>query len=143
MTKTELLQRWFDEVWFRGNLDAIDEMFVPASEAKGILPEMEMGPREFRELVEVMREHVGDIKVTMHKSIESGDWLAALVQAHMVRTDNGAPIDMTGQVIARFAGDKIVEAYNQFDMISLFEQLGQLPPDTLPICMTGQVLAWA
>jgi len=143
MTKTELLQRWFDEVWFRGNLAAIDEMFVPSSEANGILPDMEMGPDEFRELVEVMREHVGDIKVTMHKTIESGDWLAALVRARMTRTDNGAPVEITGQVIARFAGDRMVEAYNQFDMISLFEQLGQFPPHTLPVCMTGQSLTWA
>ncbi len=45
--------------------------------------------------------------------------------------------------MARFKGGKMVEAYNQFDFISLFEQLGQLPQDTLPICMTGQQLDWA
>lgn len=142
MTKTELLQRWFDEVWFRGNLDAIDEMFVPATKANGLLPEIVMGPEDFRELVAVLRAHVGNIKVTLLKTIENGDWLAALVHARMVRTDNGAPVEVTGQVFTRFAGDKMVEAYNQFDMISWFEQMGQMPANTLPVCLTGQGLDW-
>ena len=143
MTKTELLQRWFDEVWFRGNLDAIGELFVPNTEANGVLPEIEFGPDEFRELVKVMREHLGNIRVTLHKTIEQDDWLAALVRARMTRNDNGAPIEMTGQVIARFDGDKMVETYNQFDVISLFEQMEQFPQHTLPICMTGARLTWA
>lgn len=143
MTKTELLQRWFDEVWFRGNLDAIDELFAPSTKANGLLPEMAMGPEDFRELVTVLREHIGDIKVTLVKTIENGDWLAALLQARMNRTDNGAPVEVTGQVIVRFDGDKMTEAYNQFDMISWFEQLGQMPPNTLPVCLTGQMMGWA
>jgi len=143
MTKTELLQRWFDEVWFRGNLDAIGELFVPNAEANGVLPEIEFGPDEFRELVKVMREHLGNIRVTLHKTIEQDDWLAALTRAQMTRIDNHAPIEMTGQVMARFDGDKMVETYNQFDLVSLFEQMEQFPQHTLPICMTGARLTWA
>ncbi|WP_146343937.1 ester cyclase [Phaeobacter marinintestinus] len=142
-TKTDLLQRWYDEVWVHGNLDAIDKFFVPDLVATGIVPEMQMGRDDFQDLVVAFRAHVGEIDVRLPKTVEHDDWLAAFLHVHTTRADNGAPIEVTGQVMARFEGDQIVEAYNQFDFVSLFEQLGQLPEDTIPICMTGQQLEWA
>ena len=143
MTKTEILQQWYDRVWVDGDLDAIDQFFQPDATAEGIIPEFQVGRDEFRDLVTAFRYHVGDIRVELPKVIENGDWLAAILHVHTSRADNGAPIELTGQVMARFQDGKVVEAYNQFDFISLFEQLGQLPADTLPVCMTGQSLDWA
>ena len=143
MTKSELLKEWYDRVWVHGDLEAIDQFFDPDTMAEGIIPEMQVGVDDFRDLVTAFRYHVGDIDVKLPKTVENGDWVAAMLHVHTSRADNGAPIEVTGQVMARFKNDKVVEAYNQFDFISLFEQLGQLPEDTLPICMTGQQLAWA
>lgn len=143
MTKSELLKEWYDQVWVHGDLEAIDQFFDPDTMAEGIIPEMQVGVDDFRDLVTAFRYHVGKIDVKLPKTIENGDWVAAMLHVHTSRADNGAPIEVTGQVMARFKDDKVVEAYNQFDFISLFEQLGQLPEDTLPICMTGQQLAWA
>ena len=143
MTKSELLKEWYDRVWVHGDLEAIDQFFDPDTMAEGIIPEMQVGVDDFRDLVTAFRYHVGDIDVKLPKTVENGDWVAAMLHVHTSRADNGAPIEVTGQVMARFKDDKVVEAYNQFDFISLFEQLGQLPEDTLPICMTGQQLAWA
>ncbi|SLN39362.1 SnoaL-like polyketide cyclase [Falsiruegeria litorea R37] len=143
MTKSELLKEWYDRVWVHGDLEAIDQFFDPDTMAEGIIPEMQVGVDDFRDLVTAFRFHVGDIDVKLPKTVENGDWVAAMLHVHTSRADNGAPIEVTGQVMARFKDDKVVEAYNQFDFISLFEQLGQLPEDTLPICMTGQQLSWA
>lgn len=142
-SKAEMLQRWYDEVWVRGNLNAIEEFYVPNIVASGIVPEMQVGLDDFRDLVAAFRAHVGEIDVKLPITTEQDDWLSAFLHVHTTRADNGAPIEVTGQVMVRFEDDKIVEAYNQFDFISLFEQLGQLPEDTIPICMTGQQLAWA
>ena len=143
MKKSQLLKEWYDQVWVHGDLDAIDKFFDPSAMAEGIIPEMQVGPDDFRELVMAFHHHVGEIKVTLPKTIEDDEWVSAILHVHTSRADNGAPIEVTGQVMARFSGDKLVEAYNQFDFISLFEQLGQLPEDSLPICMTGQKLEWA
>ncbi|GAB5438523.1 ester cyclase [Falsiruegeria mediterranea] len=143
MTKSELLKEWYDQVWVHGDVDAIEKFFDPETMAEGIIPEMQVGVDDFRDLVTAFRYHVGEIDVKLPKTIENGDWVAAMLHVHTSRADNGAPIEVTGQVMARIKDDKVVEAYNQFDFISLFEQLGQLPEDTLPVCMTGQQLSWA
>jgi ketosteroid isomerase-like protein len=142
MTKAELLRNFYQEIWVNGDLEAVDRYFAPDARADGIIPEMQVGPEEFRELVAAFRHMLGEIRFDMPKVIENGDWAAAIIHAHTSRADNGAPVEVTGQTMARFEGDRLVEAYNQFDFVSLFEQLGQFPPDTLPVCMTGQRLAW-
>ncbi len=143
MNKSDLMKQWYEDVWVKGDLDAIDRLFEPQTQAEGLIPGMQIGPDDFRDLVMAFRQHFGDIQVDMPLTVENGEWLSALLHVNTTRADNGGPIEVTGQVMARFDGDKMVEAYNQFDFISLFEQMGQLPQDTLPICMTGQRLDWA
>ncbi len=142
-SNTEILQNWYDQVWVKGDLDAIDTFFEPDLVASGIVPEMQVGRDDFRDLVTAFLAHVGEVEVKLPITVENGDWVSAFLHVHTARGDNGAPIEVTGQVMARFENGKIVEAYNQFDFVSLFEQLGLFPSDTLPICMTGQRLDWA
>lgn len=143
MSKSDRLRAWYSEVWEQGNTDAIDEYFAPDTMAEGLIPEMQVGADDFRDLVSAFRHVLGDITVELPKIIEDGDWVSGVLHVKTFRADNGAPLEVTGQVMARFDDDKMVEAYNQFDFISLFEQLGQFPQDTLPVCMTGQRLDWA
>ncbi|TMV08773.1 ester cyclase [Ruegeria sediminis] len=143
MTKSDVLKAWYAEVWEQGNTDAISRFFTPDTTAEGLIPEMQVGPDDFRDLVTAFRHILGDIRVDLPKIIEDGNWLSAILHVHTTRADTGAPIEVTGQVMARFRDGKVVEAYNQFDFISFFEQLGQFPQDTLPVCMTGQRLDWA
>ncbi len=142
MTKSELLKAWYSEVWEQGNTDAIDQYFLPDTMAEGLIPEMQVGADDFRDLVTAFRHLLGDIRVELPKIIEENDWLSAILHVHTSRADTGAAVEVSGQVMARFKDGKMVEAYNQFDFVSFFEQLGQLPQDTLPVCMTGQRLDW-
>lgn len=142
MTKSERLRAWYAEIWENGNVDAIEEFFTQDTKAEGLIPEMQVGADDFRDLVMAFRHILGDITVELPKIIEHGDWVSGILHLKTSRADNDAPITATGQVMARFSGEKMVETYNQFDFISLFEQLGQFPPDTLPVCMTGQRLDW-
>ncbi|WP_170769690.1 ester cyclase [Ruegeria lacuscaerulensis] len=142
MSHAEILREWYSEVWENGNTDAIDRYFTPDTAAEGLIPEMQVGADDFRDLVMAFRHILGEISIDVRKTIENGDWVSSILHVQTSRADNGAPVEVTGQVVARFRGDKMVEAYNQFDFISLFEQLGQFPKDTLPVCMTGQRLDW-
>ncbi|WP_170330023.1 ester cyclase [Ruegeria arenilitoris] len=143
MSHADILRNWYAEVWENGNIDAIDQFFAPDTMAEGLIPEMQVGADDFRDLVMAFRHVLGDIKVDLPKIIEDGDWVSGILNVSTTRADNGAPLQATGSVIARIKDGRMVEAYNQFDFISLFEQLGQFPQDTLPVCMTGQRLDWA
>ncbi|WP_170358360.1 ester cyclase [Ruegeria arenilitoris] len=142
MSHTDVVKGWYSEVWENGNLDAIDQYFSADTMAEGLIPEMQVGADDFRDLVMAFRHVLGDIKVEIPKIVEDGDWVSAILHVSTTRADNGAPLMATGSVFARVKDGRMVEAYNQFDFISLFEQLGQFPQDTLPVCMTGQRLDW-
>lgn len=142
MTRSERLQRFYQDVWVHKDLDAIDRYFAPTAQAGGLIPQMQFSPKDFRDLVMAVSNLLGDIEIDCPVIVEKGDWVAALVRARTSRADTGAPVEVTGQTMVRFEGDQLVEAYNQFDYVSLFEQLGQFPADTVPVCMTGQRMTW-
>lgn len=143
MTNTELLQQWFNEVWVNGNLDAIENILRPDTISTGLIPSFGLRPNDLRALVAALRELLNDIKVTFSHTMEHGDWLAVRTVITAERADTGEPINVTGQLFVRFQDQRIAETHSQFGFFSLFEQLGQLPPDVLPICLTGQTLRWA
>lgn len=142
MTKTEILQRWYDEVWSKGNLDAISEMLGEDIVANGIIPALGITRGEFGDLIEAVRSLLGPIKVELAQTVEQGDWLAARYMIDSEALETGEPVHVSGQVMARFKDGRIAESHYQFDFFSMFEQLGQLPPDSLPVCLTGQKMRW-
>jgi hypothetical protein len=143
MNKSEILQLWYDEVWTKGNLKAIDELLGEETEAQGIIPSLGIQRQDYADLVIAIRALLGPIKVTLSQTLEEGDWLAARYLADTENPGTGEPVQVSGQVMARFSKGQIVESYYLFDFFSLFQQLGQLPPDSLPVCLTGQRLDWA
>lgn len=143
MTNSELLKAWYNEVWEKGNTEAIGDFYAPGTNAEELIPNLHVGIQELQDLVVAFRHLLGEIQVDLTKVVEDKDWVSAVYQVHTSRADSGEPIYVTGHVMSRIQNGKITETYNQFNFISLFEQLGQFPEDTLPICMTGQKLDWA
>ncbi len=140
MTKTQIVERWYRDVWINGDLDAIDAFFAPGARAEGILPDLAITAADFRDLVTVIRDRIDGIEVTIAKSIEQGNWLSCLLEVRAFDRASGDPIHAISQIMMRFDGDKMVETYNSFDFLTMFEQMGQLPPNTLPLLLTGATL---
>lgn len=142
MTKTELLQYWFDEVWGNGNTGIIPELLAPEAQITGVLAAQDLPGSEYSDLVMAITSLLGRIKVRFTHVMEDGDWLAVRYVADTERNGTGEPFQVSGQLFVRFEHGKIAESLSQFDFFTMFEKLGQLPPDALPICMTGQKLGW-
>ena len=142
-----LVRRWFEEVWNRGRADAIDEMFDEEGVAHGLTDEggAELrGPAHFRVFHQRFREAFPGVEVVVDDAISDGEKVAArcTVRARHEGDTLGfratrRPVEFTGMTFARVRGGKIVEAWNNFDFMSMFEQLGVLrleeagaePPD--------------
>ncbi|MFW8592920.1 ester cyclase [Cribrihabitans neustonicus] len=142
-SKAELLQNWYDRAWRDGDLSAIDETFLPGTSASGVVPSLQLSRADFEAFLDALRNLMRNIKVTIVQSMEQGDWLAARLLLSGESAGTGVPVSATGQVMLQFRGGKIAATYGQLDYFTLFEQLGQLPADALPICLTGQRLDWA
>ena len=139
-TKADVLKSWYKRVWSEGDLDALSEILAPNARTSGVLPEMELTRTDVAELVPLLHARLGPIAAHVVTCVEAGDWVACLVEVSSHRIDTGDPVQITTQTIARIEHDQIVEAYSNFDFLSLFEQLGQLPPDSLAILLAGNRL---
>lgn len=131
-----LMNRWFEEVWNKGREEAIDEMFAEDGIAHGLPTENGepiRGPKDFKPFYRQFREAFPNIKVNVEEIICEGDRVVArcsvkgaLEGESLGISPRSQPIDFTGMVIARIENGKIVEAWNEFDFMKMYSQLGVL-----------------
>ena len=143
---TALVRRWFEEVWNRGREEAIDEMFDEEGVAHGLADEGGAGlrgPAHFRVFHRRFREAFPDVVVSVDDAISEGDRVAARCTVRASHRGDALgfaaterPVEFTGMTFARVRGGKIVEAWNSFDFMAMYQQLGALrlegeagPPD--------------
>jgi hypothetical protein len=131
------LREWAQRVWVERDEAAIDAMLVPGSAAHGLGSQTLVGPAEFKQFHAALCGLLHDTELVVDHHIEDEDWLAALCTFKGVAQD-GRNVAITGTIYGRIADGKILEAYNHFDFLGLFAQLGQLPPDLLARCLAGK-----
>jgi predicted ester cyclase len=130
----ELLRRWFDQVWNNGCADAIDEMFDENGIAYGLSDDPTnpiKGPANFIPFHTAFREAFPNMIVVIEDMVAEGDKVAARCSVRgrhegnfMGRAATQAPVDFTGMTIVRIANGKIVEAWNDFDFMTMYKQCG-------------------
>ena len=131
-----LVRRWFEEVWNKGREEAIEEMFAADGIAHGLddgSSQPLRGADGFKPFFRQFREAFPEVNVVVEDAIAEGDKVAARcsVRGHhrggtlgFAATDR--PVEFTGMTIARVRDGKIVEAWNNFDFMTMYQQLGAL-----------------
>lgn len=129
----ELIHRWFREVWNQGRLDTIQELMAPEFLGIGQSgPEAVIrGPQGFRAFVENLRGAFPDIHVTIEDTFASGDKVVARWSATMTHRGDqlglpatGKQVRITGISIGRIVDSKIVEGWDNWDQLSMMQQIG-------------------
>lgn len=138
----EVMEEWFRRVWSNEEVGAIDEMLVPGTIADGLGSQPRIGPEQFKQFRRCFLDLMSDVDIVIDKRMEDGDWYSLLVTFNARRRDDGTPVVTTGNVFGRVVDGKIVEAYNHFDFIGLFVQLGLMPPDAFDGCISGNKCSW-
>lgn len=138
--KLAFMADWFQRVWIDGDLDAIGGFFAPRSVARGLMTGLDMQPDEFREIIPAIMSLISTPVIRVVRHCETDDWLWALVTVEAKAARSLAPVQFSGQIMTRFSDGKIAEAFNQFDMIALFEQIGAMPAETVALCLSGEQL---
>jgi len=132
-----VLRRWFDEVWNNARADVIEELFDENGIAHGLSDDPSnpiRGPRDYRPFYEAFRQGFPNLKVTIEDMVAEGDKVAARCsvrgthEGHFLgREATQSPVEITGITIVRIDNGKIVEAWNNFDFMTLYKQVGHLP----------------
>ena len=133
--RAAFLTTWFDEIWNKGRLNAIEELFAGdgvmhgLGEAGGDVA----GPAEFRRFVERLRGAFPDIEVKVEQVIDDGEliasrWVATMTHQgdHLGVPASGKRVSVTGMSMARLRDGKMVEGWNNWDTMALMEQIGAL-----------------
>lgn len=130
-----LLHRWFEEVWNKGNADAIDEMLAPQTIAHGMGPNGTdlHGIEGFKAAQALFRGAFPDLHITVKTVVAEGDKVAAhFVCKATHQGDNlgvpatGKSVLFSGMTIARYHEGRIVEGWNVIDLLSALQQAGSL-----------------
>lgn len=139
MTGLELLESWYEKVWVQGDVDAVAEFFDTESLAAGIMTDFVAHLEDMQALVPAVLQAVREVSVSIEDSMEQDDRVWARVTLHAKKAEDMTPIHIPGQVMIRQKDGKITEAYNNFDFISYFEQMGSLPQDSIALMLAGEV----
>ena len=133
MANAEFIHRWFDEVWNNKNEDAIDEMLAADGVGYGLGGENIVGPENFKVFQRAFVSAYPDLKVTVEDTVVEGDKIAARCRVSGSHDGEGIgllptnqPVDFTGMVIVRVQDGKIVEAWNEFNFMEMYKQVGAL-----------------
>lgn len=130
-----LVRRSSEELWSKGNVAVIDELFatnyVLHAPPPGVTPDRE-GYKQF-----VRMHHVvfPDFRNTVEDVIAEGDkvalrwtWSGTHKGEYMGIASTGKQVTVAGISILRIEGGKIVEEWDEVDMLGLMQQLGVVPP---------------
>jgi hypothetical protein len=134
----EVIETWFHRVWTKEDSNAIEELFMPDGEARGLGANALIGPEGFKQFHSALCGLLYDYVVTIDKSVEEGDWISAVCTLRAKSRGSDAPIEITGQLMARIVDGKLTEAYNHWDFLSMYSQLNLLPIDTFERALSGE-----
>lgn len=138
MSKLELLEAWYRQVWIEADPNAVDRYFAPRTGADGLMPDGQVGPEDFKALVPALLALVRNLEIRIDRSMEMGDWLWAQISVHAQTAESMRAVTAAGQVMMRIEGGRILEAYNAFDFLTFFQQAGLLPEDAFLLLLSGE-----
>lgn len=131
--RAQFAHRWFEEVWNKKRPEAVDEMLAEDGVGYGLPGGEIRGPAAFKEYQSALISAYPDLKVIVEDTVVEGDKVAARCHVTGVHQGHGLglapsnqPVDFTGIVLLRVKDGKIVEAWNEFNFMEMYQQVGAL-----------------
>ena len=132
-----LVYRWYEEVWNKKRESAIDEMLSADVVLYGLTDsptEALRGTEAFKNYWREMISIFPNLQVAVESTIAEDERVAARFSLRATHTGTGLGVPATGKKIhvsgvriCTFHDGKVVEAWNSFDILSVYRQLGLFP----------------
>jgi steroid delta-isomerase-like uncharacterized protein len=135
MAQTDtILHRWFEEVWNQRLEATIDELMADSYVSHGLVGadgQEVRGKEAFKPFFRHYCQAFPDLRITVEDALVDGDRVAVRLSVTGTHTGPGVvagptnkPASFTGMCIVRIENGKIAEAWNTFDFLSMYKQLG-------------------
>ena len=86
---------------------------------------MPKGPEGFKTFYNGFKSQFHNVKVDVEDVVRQDDVESARMMVSAVHTDSGKAVTFPGICMARIDNGRIAEAWNNFDFLSMYQQLGQ------------------
>jgi steroid delta-isomerase-like uncharacterized protein len=128
-----ILHEWFEEVWNRGNTEAVERLLAPDA----VIHSLDerggdaQGRQEFLAFWSRFRNAFPDTVVTVHETVQAGDTVAGRWTVRGTHRGDqlgfaptNRPVEIRGMSMAIVHNGKVVEAWNLYDVMGMMQQLG-------------------
>jgi len=129
-----LVRRVFEEIWNRGNLEALDELFAPEHIGYDNKTGPVHGLEGAKQFFSTWLAAFPDAQFRIEDQLAEGDkvatrWTArGTHQGHLQgMAPTSQPVTVTGITILRIADGKIAESWSNSDTLGMMQQLGVIP----------------
>jgi steroid delta-isomerase-like uncharacterized protein len=127
-----IVRRLIEEVWNKGNLSLVEELFTPNYEHHdSSTPDFGRGPESEKKRVTLYRTAFPDLRLTIEDIIAEGETVMARWSCRGTHKGDlsgiaptGRPFTISGITVGRVANGKIAESYVNWDALGLMQQLG-------------------
>jgi steroid delta-isomerase-like uncharacterized protein len=126
-----LMRQWFQEVWNERREEAIDRLMAPDTRVHGLADAVISGPAGFKPFYRTLCAAFEDLKIEVVQTVVEGDRVAALCRVTARHVGDalggkatGNTVDFWGTTIVRVRDERIVEGWNTFDFLTMYQQLG-------------------
>lgn len=138
-SNAELVERFFEEVWNKGNLILVDELLAPNFEDHNSPPGSPRGRRGYKASVMMIRTAFPDIHFTLDQILSEGDRVAIRLTGRGTHKGSFMGIQPTekqvsfgGMTFIRIQDGMVAERWGISDMPGLMQQLGVGPGQAPP-----------
>ena len=130
-----IARRINNEVWSKGNLAVIDEIYAAKYVNHDPMPEIAPNREGLKQSVSMMKAAFPDLQTQTEDLVAEGDkvvnrWTASSTHKgeFMGIAPTGKRVTITGIQICRIVDGKVVEDWTEYDMLGMMQQLGVVPP---------------
>jgi steroid delta-isomerase-like uncharacterized protein len=134
-----LVRRYVEEFVDRGNLDLSGEIFAPDFVRYGAGPDQVSGVEDLKQFLVMLHSGFPGFQSTIEDLFAEGDKVVLRFTFRgthqgefMGIAPTGKQVTMSGIDILRISDGKIVEMWNQEDVLGMMQQLGAIPEPGQP-----------
>ena len=127
-------RRFMDEIIAKKNLAVFDELVSPNVVAHHVPPGVAPNFQGWKGIVTMVLGAFPDVQATTDDMIAEGDMVVVrwtMQGTHkgdlMGIPPTGKAVSFTGMIMEHYSGGKIVEHWEQFDMVGMMQQIGVVP----------------
>lgn len=138
-TPDAVARDWFESVWNRLDESAIDRLMHPQAVAHGLGPEPLRGPAQFKPFFHAFKGAFFNIRIHIDRAVTQGAVVAVL--CHVTGNHGGdafgpatrRDVDFWGTTFIRVHDGKIIEGWNTFDFLTMYQQMGWVSNPVAPV----------